>query len=97
MLVEGVTFERSVLWNINPIYCDNVIIRGVTVNSVGVPSGDGIDISSCKNVLIEYSTLSCGDDCFTLKSGRAEDGLRVADLQRTSSSDIVLPRRDMAA
>ena len=77
VLVEGVTFERSVLWNINPIYCDNVIIRGVTVNSVGVPSGDGIDISSCKNVLIEYSTLSCGDDCFTLKSGRAEDGLRV--------------------
>lgn len=70
VLVEGVTFERSVLWNINPIYCDNVIIRGVTVNSVGVPSGDGIDISSCKNVLIEYSTLSCGDDCFTLKSRR---------------------------
>ncbi len=77
VLVEGVTFERSVLWNINPIYCENVIIRGVTVNSVGVPSGDGIDISSCRNVLIEYSTLNCGDDCFTLKSGRAEDGMRV--------------------
>ena len=77
VLVEGVTFERSALWNINPIYCQNVIIRGVTVNSVGVPSGDGIDISSCKNVLIEYSTLNCGDDCFTLKSGRAEDGMRV--------------------
>lgn len=77
VLVEGVTFERSVLWNINPIYCENVIIRGVTVNSVVVPSGDGIDISSCRNVLIEYSTLNCGDDCFTLKSGRAEDGIRV--------------------
>lgn len=76
VLVEGVTFERSVLWNINPVYCENVIIRGVTVNSVGTPSGDGIDISSCKNVLIEYSTLSCGDDCFTLKSGRCEDGVR---------------------
>ncbi len=77
ILVEGVTFERSVLWNVNPIYCENVIIRGITVNSVDVPSGDGIDISSCKDVLIEYSTLSCGDDCFTLKSGRCEDGLRV--------------------
>lgn len=77
VLVEGVTFERSVLWNVNPIYCDNVIIRGITVNSVGTPSGDGIDISSCKNVLIEYSTLNCGDDCFTLKAGRCEDGLRV--------------------
>lgn len=77
VLVEGVTFERSVLWNINPVYCRNVIIRGVTVNSKDTPSGDGIDISSCKDVLIEYSTLNCGDDCFTLKSGRCEDGLRV--------------------
>ena len=77
VLVEGVTFERSVLWNVNPVYCENVIIRGITVNSTNVPSGDGIDISSCRNVLIEYSTLNCGDDCFTLKSGRCEDGLRV--------------------
>lgn len=77
VLVEGVTFERSVLWNVNPVYCEDVIIRGITVNSTDVPSGDGIDISSCRNVLIEYSTLNCGDDCFTLKAGRCEDGLRV--------------------
>lgn len=77
VLVQGVTFEKSVLWNVNPIYCDNVIIRGITVNSTKVPSGDGIDISSCRNVLIEYCTLNCGDDCFTLKAGRCEDGLRV--------------------
>lgn len=77
VLIEGVQIERSVLWNVVPIYCENVIIRGVTVNSTDVPSGDGIDIESCKNVLIEYCTLNCGDDCFTLKAGRAEDGLRV--------------------
>ncbi|WP_455672913.1 glycoside hydrolase family 28 protein [Phocaeicola sp.] len=77
VLIEGVTIERSVLWNVVPIYCENVIIRGVTVNSTKVPSGDGIDIESCKDVLIEYCTLNCGDDCFTLKAGRAEDGLRV--------------------
>lgn len=77
VLVEGITFERSVLWNVNPVYCDNVIIRGITVNSTDVPSGDGIDISSCSDVLIEYSTLNCGDDCFTMKAGRCEDGLRV--------------------
>ena len=77
VLIEGVRLERSLFWNINPIYCENVIIRGVTVNSTGIPSGDGIDISSCKNVLIEYCTLNCGDDCFTLKSGRGEDGWKV--------------------
>ena len=69
--IEGVTLERSVFWNIVPVYCENVIIRGVTVNSVGIPTGDGMDIESCKNVLIEYNTLSTGDDCFTIKSGRS--------------------------
>lgn len=77
VLVEGVSFMQSVLWNVNPIYCEDVVIRGITVNSVGVPAGDGIDLSSCKDVLIEYSTLNCGDDCFTMKSGRCEDGKRV--------------------
>ena len=75
VLVEGVTFEHSLFWNIVPTYCENVIIRGVTVNSHGHVRTDGIDIDSSVNVLIEYSTLSCGDDCFTLKAGRGNDGM----------------------
>lgn len=77
VFIEGIQLENTPFWNIVPIYCDNVIIRGVTVNSVGIPSGDGIDIESSRNVLIEYCTLSCGDDCFTMKAGRGEDGLRI--------------------
>ncbi|GGF32004.1 glycoside hydrolase family 28 protein [Echinicola rosea] len=75
--IEGVTLERTAFWNIVPVYCDGVIIRGVTVNSVGIPRGDGIDIESSRNVLIEYSTLNNGDDCFTMKAGRGKDGIRV--------------------
>jgi len=76
ILVEGVTFENSIFWNVVPQYCENIIIRGITVNSVGHGRTDGIDIESSRNTLIEYCTLSCGDDCFTIKSGRGEDGLR---------------------
>ncbi len=75
--IEGVSLSNTAFWNIVPIYCDNVIIRGVTVNSVGTARGDGIDIDSSKNVLIEYCNLSAGDDCFTMKAGRGEDGLSV--------------------
>jgi polygalacturonase len=75
--IEGITLEHTAFWNIVPVYCDGVIIRGVTVNSIGIRCGDGIDIESSRNVLIEYCTLNNGDDCFTLKSGRGEDGLRV--------------------
>lgn len=75
--IEGISLERTPFWNVVPVYCDKVIIRGITVHSVGIPRGDGIDIESSRNVLIEYCTLSCGDDCFTIKAGRGDDALRV--------------------
>ncbi len=77
VLIEGVSLENTAFWNIVPTYCENVIIRGVLVNSEGIPRGDGIDVESSRNVLIEYCTLSTGDDCFTMKAGRGEDGLKV--------------------
>ena len=77
VLVEGVTLEQGLYWNVVPQYCENVIIRGVTVNSFGHGRTDGIDIESSKNVLVEYCSLDCQDDCYTMKSGRGWDGLRV--------------------
>lgn len=78
VFIEGVSLSNSAFWNIVPIYCERVIIRGVRVDSVGIPRGDGIDIDSSRDVLIEWCTLNCGDDCFTLKAGRGRDGLRVS-------------------
>lgn len=75
VLLEGVTLEGSIFWNIVPVYCENIIIRGVTVSSHGIARTDGIDIDSSRNALIEYTSLDCGDDCFTLKAGRGMDGL----------------------
>ncbi len=78
ILVEGVTFLKSIFWNIVPVYCENIIIRDVEVASFGMGRTDGIDIDSSVNALIEYTTLDCGDDCFTLKSGRGMDGKKKA-------------------
>lgn len=75
VLIEDVTLEGSIFWNIAPVYCDRVIIRGVTVNSHGHPRTDGIDIDSSTNALIENTSLDCGDDCFTLKAGRGEEAV----------------------
>ena len=77
VLIEGINLENTAFWNVVPVYCDSVIIRGITVHSVGIPRGDGIDVESSRNVLIEYCTLSTGDDAFTIKAGRGDDGLRV--------------------
>lgn len=47
------------------------------MNSFGHGRTDGIDIDSSNDVLIEYCSLDCQDDCYTMKSGRGEDGLKV--------------------
>ena len=81
ILVEGVTFLYGAFWTITPTYCENVIVRKVKITTDGsyghVPNGDGIDPSSCKNILIEYCEFSTGDDCIAIKSGRNKDGIRV--------------------
>jgi polygalacturonase len=81
VLVEGVTFLYGAFWTITPTYCENVIVRKVKIVTEGeyghTPNGDGVDPSSCKNILIEYCDMDTGDDCIAIKSGRDEDGQRV--------------------
>lgn len=77
VFIEGLTLERSAFWNVVPTYCEDVIIRGLQIYSKGIPRGDGIDIESSKNVLVEYCSLYTGDDCIAIKAGRGYDGLRV--------------------
>lgn len=35
VLIEGITLLRSPMWILNPVLCENVIVRGVTINSKG--------------------------------------------------------------
>ena len=42
-----------------------------------IPSSDGIDIDSCKNVRINNVYIDVNDDCISIKSGKDADGLRV--------------------
>jgi len=76
VLIEGVTFLRSPMWEINPVLCSNVTVTGVTIDSLG-PNNDGCDPDSSRDVLIEKTSFRTGDDCIAIKSGRNDDGRRV--------------------
>ncbi|MBI5692059.1 MAG: glycoside hydrolase family 28 protein [Verrucomicrobia bacterium] len=77
ILIEGVTLIRSPMWEIHPVLSTNVTVRGVKVNSHG-PNNDGCDPESSRDVLIEDCVFDTGDDCIAIKSGRNNDGRRVA-------------------
>ena len=76
VLLEGVKIRRSPMWEIHPLLCTNVIVRGVDIFSHG-PNNDGLDPESCRDVLIERCRFDTGDDCIAIKSGRNNDGRRV--------------------
>ena len=77
VLIEGVRIRRSPMWEINPVLCTNVIVHGVNIVSNG-PNNDGCNPDSCRDVLIEDCQFTTGDDCISIKSGRNNDGRRVA-------------------
>lgn len=73
VLLEGVTLNNSPMWQVNPVLCTNVTIRGMTLRSHGA-NNDGVDPESCNYILVENNVFDSGDDCIAIKSGRDRDG-----------------------
>lgn len=76
-MIEGVQIVNTPFWVIHPIKSVNVIVDGVIIKSHG-PNNDGCDPEYSKNVWIKNTTFDTGDDCIAIKSGRDNDGRRVA-------------------
>lgn len=77
--LQGVIFQNSPAWNLHPLMCENVLIEEVQVRNPSYSqNGDGLDLESCKDVLIVNSTFDVGDDGICIKSGKDEDGRRRA-------------------
>ncbi|PZX49416.1 glycoside hydrolase family 28 protein [Algoriphagus chordae] len=75
VLLDGPTFQNSPAWNIHPLMSEDVIIRNLNVrNPWYSQNGDGLDLESCKNVLIYNNTFDVGDDAMCFKSGKDKDG-----------------------
>ncbi len=70
VLLDGVTFQNSPMWQIVPYYSDDVVIRNVRVLAPPhAPNTDAIDPFSSTNVLIDHVFADVGDDDIAIKSG----------------------------
>lgn len=78
ILIEGVHIQNSPFWTVNPEFCDNLTIQGLTIENPDSPNTDGINPESCTNVHISNCHISVGDDCITIKSGRDLQGRQYA-------------------
>lgn len=73
---DGFSTEYQLMWSMHLTFCDNITIRNLNMRSTG-GNGDGIDVDSCKNVLIDNCDIIAGDDCISLKSGRGMEGYKL--------------------
>ena len=80
--IKDVTLRDSPFWTVHLAYTDGAHVDGVKIrnlmNASGrMPSTDGVDIDSSRNVLVENADIQANDDAIVIKSGRDGDGLRV--------------------
>ncbi|MFI6830291.1 glycoside hydrolase family 28 protein [Kribbella sp. NPDC050241] len=75
--IEDVRIVNAPMWVVHPVFCTDVLVRGVTIDSRG-PNNDGCNPDSCQDVVITGCSFDTGDDCIAIKSGRDADGRRVA-------------------
>jgi polygalacturonase len=77
VVLDGFSTQYQQLWSIHPLLCRNVTARNLVIRSVNT-NGDGLDVDSCSDVLIEHCNIDTGDDAISLKSGRGMEAVRIA-------------------
>lgn len=88
--MEGVSLVESAFWTLHMVRCQRVLIQNMFIFSSlekGV-NADGVDINSCRDVVIKNCEITTGDDAIVLKT-RYEDpceNIRVSNCVLTSSS-----------
>jgi polygalacturonase len=65
--VTGVLISNSPFWTLHFADCRGVIVSNLRIwNNLMIPNNDGIDITSCSNVLISNCEIITGDDAIAV-------------------------------
>ena len=85
VLLDGPTFQNSPAWNIHPLLCEDMVIRNITVlNPWYSQNGDGLDLDSCRRVIVHNCTVRRRRRCHLHQVGEGRGGpeARAADRGR---------------
>ncbi len=67
VLVRDIQLIKSPFWTLHFADCDGVIVIGVKIwASLETPNSDGLDITSCNNVIISDCDIRTGDDAIAI-------------------------------
>jgi polygalacturonase len=67
VLIRDVQLNKSPFWTLHLADCDGAVISGVKIwASLLTPNSDGMDITSCNNVIVSDCDIRTGDDAIAI-------------------------------
>jgi len=88
--IEDITVLHTTGWNTWFLGCDRMTIRRMTTETDRrIPNGDGLHISSCRDVLVENCRIFSSDDCFAIRSHQELLPPELAACERITVRDTV--------
>ncbi|KAI0157634.1 glycoside hydrolase family 28 protein [Xylariaceae sp. FL1272] len=72
VLVDGITWRQSQFWHTFVAYSENITMTNLDMNSTSnsqwsTVNTDGIDTWNSKDIVLTNWTVTCGDDCISMK------------------------------
>jgi polygalacturonase len=77
VLLGGLILRDSPFWNVHLVYCQDVLVDGLTMAGLQTQSCDGVVIDSSKQVRVANCSIASGGESISIKSGYNQDGRRV--------------------
>jgi hypothetical protein len=70
--LSGLTLRNSAAWTVHLLNCTHATLEHLKVDSRVNENNDGIDIDSCRHVVVRHCEICTDDDAICLKSTRPE-------------------------
>jgi polygalacturonase len=76
--IADLHLQRQAVWCLHILYSQDVVVSNINIRAIErIPSSDGIDVDSSRDVQISHCDIDCNDDDIAIKCGKDTDGLRV--------------------
>lgn len=66
--MRDVTLKNPAAWTSAWLYCNNIVVEGITVHSRVNNNGDGLDFDGCTNVRVSNSAFDTSDDSICIQA-----------------------------
>lgn len=74
--MRDITLKDPASWTTAWLYCQNIVIEGVHIESMANGNGDGLDFDGCENVRVSNCSFNNSDDCICLQASLVDKPCR---------------------